>query len=342
MPEGVKVDQYTLKNKTGIEVTIITYGGRITSLKVPDRKGIYEDVVLGFDSLEGYKKENPYFGAIIGRFGNRIAKGKFSVDGEEYTLAQNNGENHLHGGEKGFDNVVWNAEEAGSNSNSLKLSHLSRDMEEGYPGNLKTTVIYTLTEDNCLEVQYEATTDKKTVINLTQHSYFNLSGDFSRKILDHEVEINADKYIPISETLIPTGEYHEVADTPFDFREAKKAGEDIEENNEQLKRAGGYDHCWILNNWEEGMHFAASALHPESGRFLEVYTTEPGMQFYSGNFLDGTLPRKGGEGTYEQRSGFCFETQHFPDSPNQEQFPSVALNPGERFFSKTTFRFSVK
>lgn len=268
--------------------------------------------------------------------------GKFSLDGEEYTLAQNDGENHLHGGEKGFDKVIWTVDEDASDSKTLVLSYVSEDMEEGYPGRLETTVTYTLTDDNSLEVDYEATTDKKTVVNLTQHAYFNLSGDFSESILDHEIVINADQYLPVSETLIPTGELREVANTPFDFKEAKEAGEEIEADNEQLQIAGGYDHNWVLNEQDSGMRFAASALHPETGRFMEVFTTEPGIQFYSGNFLDGTLPLQYGEGNYEKRSGFCFETQHYPDSPNQEHFPSVVLEPGDTYSSKTTFKFSVK
>ena len=297
-------------------------------------------MVLGFDSLEQYTKDNPFFGALIGRFGNRIANGKFALDGEEYTLAQNDGQNHLHGGEKGFDKVVWTVDDA--SANSLSLSYISEDMEEGYPGTLETTVVYTLTEDNALEVDYNATTDKKTVLNLTQHAYFNLSGDFSETILDHKIEINADEFLPVNETLIPTGELKDVAGTPFDFREAKTVEQHIEEKNEQLERGKGYDHCWVLNEQDSGMRFAASAYHEESGRMLEVHTNEPGIQFYSGNFLDGTLPQADGEGNYGHRSGFCLETQHYPDSPNQEGFPSVVLEPGETYTSKTSFKFSVK
>ncbi|GHA25756.1 aldose 1-epimerase [Salinimicrobium marinum] len=339
-PDGEEVEQYTLRNENGMEIKIITYGGRITSLTAPDAEGNFEDVVLGFDSLEQYTGENPFFGALIGRYGNRIANGKFSLDGEEYTLAQNDGENHLHGGEKGFDRVVWKVEEA--DNNTLKLSYISEDMEEGYPGRLETLVTYTLNDDNSLDVDYEATTDKKTVLNLTQHAYFNLSGDFSNTILDHEIKINADQYLPVTENLIPTGEMREVANTPFDFREPKEAGENIEADNDQLERAGGYDHNWVLNEQDSGMRFAASAYHKESGRLLEVHTTEPGIQFYSGNFLDGTLPLQYGDGNYEKRTGFCLETQHYPDSPNQEHFPSVVLEPGDTYSSKTTFIFSIK
>lgn len=339
-PDGEQVEQYTLRNENGMEVKIITYGGRITSLTAPDAEGNYEDVVLGFNSLDQYLEDNPFFGALIGRFGNRIANGKFSLDGEEYTLAQNDGQNHLHGGEKGFDKVIWSVEEAGPRM--LKLSYVSEDMEEGYPGKLETIVTYTLNDDNSLDVDYEATTDKKTVLNLTQHAYFNLSGDFSESILDHEIKINADQYLPVTENLIPTGELQDVENTPFDFREPKQVGEEIDASNEQLKRAGGYDHNWVLNEQDSAMRFAASAHHPESGRFMEVHTTEPGIQFYSGNFLDGTLPLQYGDGNYEKRSGFCLETQHYPDSPNQENFPSVVLEPGQTYTSKTSFKFSVK
>ena len=340
-PEGVQVEQFTLKNEQGMEVKIITYGGRITSLKVPDKAGNFEDVVLGFDNLDQYLKENPFFGALIGRYGNRIAQGKFSLDGEEYTLAQNNGENHLHGGEKGFDKVIWNVKES-SEPNTLVLSYISEHMEEGYPGRLETSVTYTLNEDNSLNVEYEATTDKKTVVNLTQHTYFNLSGEFSNTILDHKVQINADRFVPVSEDLIPTGELKSVAGTPFDFRGPKAIGEEINASHEQLERANGYDHTWVLNEKDSGIRFAASAVHPKSGRKLKVFTNEPGIQFYTGNFLDGTLPLQNGEGKYQRRSGFCFETQHYPDSPNQENFPSVVLEPGETYSSKTSFKFSVE
>lgn len=342
-PEGEKVDLFTLSNSNGMEVKIINYGGRIISLTSPDRLGNYENIVLGFDSLDQYVEENPYFGALIGRFANRIAEGEFYLDGQRFSLAKNNGENHLHGGEKGFDKVIWEAETKDS-LNSLELSYLSQDMEEGYPGNLKVKVIYTLNEDNTLDVVYEATTDKKTVINLTQHSYFNLSADFSKNILDHEIEINADHFLPVDGTLIPTGEIKEVQRTLFDFREPKPIGQDIDKilEEQQLERGEGYDHCWVLNNAGEGMRFAASAHHPSSGRLLEVFTDQPGIQLYTGNFLDGTLPIPGTNINYERRTGFCLETQHFPDSPNQENFPPVTLEPGENFTSKTTFKFSVK
>lgn len=340
--DNIPVDKYTLKNEKGMEISVITYGGIITSWTAPDKNGNYQDIALGYDSLEQYEKSSPFFGALIGRYGNRIAKGKFTLDGTEYQLATNDGQNHLHGGVKGFDKVVWTASESSTdNTASLVLTYLSKDMEEGYPGNLQTKVTYTLNNDNTLEVVYEATTDKKTIVNLTQHSYFNLSGDFSKTILDHEITINADKLVPVDATLIPTGELTDVSNTPFDFRQAKAIGKDIEAKDEQLKRGQGYDHCWVLNNQNEGMRFAASAYHPESGRLMEVSTDEPGIQLYTGNFLDGTLPSKQG-GTYGHRTGFCLETQHYPDSPNQKDFPSVVLNPGENYKTTTTFKFSVK
>lgn len=341
-PAGQKVDIYTLKNQKGMEVNIMTYGGIITSLKVPNKAGVSEEVVIGFNNLEQYTKDNPYFGALIGRFGNRIAKGKFTLDGKEYKLAANNGENALHGGPEGFHRVIWTAEEAkGGDNASLKLKYVSKDMEEGYPGNLTVFVTYTLNNDNSLDVLYEATTDKKTVVNLTQHSYFNLSSDFTKPILDHEITIDADKLVPVDANLIPTGELTDVTNTPFDFRKAKTVGAAIEAKDDQIKKGLGYDHCWVLNNQDKGERFAASAYDPTSGRLLEVFTDQPGIQFYSGNFLDGTLPMRNG-GTYAHRTGFCLETQHYPDAPNQKDFPSTVLSPGENYKTKTTFKFSVK
>ena len=340
--KGEKVDSYKLTNQKGMEVKIITYGGIISSLKVPNKAGKSEEVVIGFNSLDQYMKANPYFGALIGRYGNRIAKGKFTLDGKEYSLAINNEPNALHGGPEGFHRVVWTAEEAkGGDSASLKLKYVSKDMEEGYPGNLTVFVTYTLHNDNSLDVLYEATTDKKTVVNLTQHSYFNLSSDFSKPILDHEITIDADKLVPVAATLIPTGKLTDVTNTPFDFRKPKAIGAAIEAKDEQLKNGLGYDHCWVLNNQGKGERFAASAYQATSGRLLEVYTDQPGIQFYSGNFLDGTLPMRN-SGTYARRTGFCLETQHYPDSPNQKDFPTTVLNPGENYKTKTTFKFSVK
>ena len=340
--EGIDVIKYKLSNRQGMEISIINYGGIITSWTAKDKNGVYEDIVLGYNELSEYEKETPYFGAIIGRYGNRIAKGKFSIDGKEYTLAVNNGENHLHGGMKGFDKVVWDAETRSTDSSaSLILTYLSKDMEEGYPGNLEVEVIYTLNNEDELSVIYKATTDKATVINLTQHSYFNLSANFNNTILNHELILNSDSYLPVDKTLIPTGEFRDVTNTPFDFRTPKTIGQQINEEDLQLKNGFGYDHCWVLNEQDKGVRFVASAFEPQSRRYLEVFSDEPGIQFYSGNFLDGTLPRKN-IGSYEFRSGFCLETQHFPDSPNHKNFPSVILRPEEEYNSQTIFKLSVK
>lgn len=340
--EGIDVDKYILSNQQGMEISIINYGGIITSWSAKDKNGIYEDIVLGYNELSEYEKESPYFGAIIGRYGNRIAKGKFSIEGKEYTLAVNNGENHLHGGMKGFDKVVWNAETRLTDSSvSLILTYLSKDMEEGYPGNLEVEVAYTLNNEDELSVTYKATTDKTTVINLTQHSYFNLSANFNNTILNHELILNSDSFLPVDNTLIPTGEFRDVTNTPFDFRTSKTIGQQIDEEDPQLKNGLGYDHCWVLNEQDKGVRFVASAFEPQSRRFLEIFSDEPGIQFYSGNFLDGTLPSKN-NGSYQFRSGFCLETQHFPDSPNQKNFPSVILRPGEEYTSHTIFKLSVK
>ena len=340
--DGAIVDQYTLKNSNGMEVSIISYGGIITSWKAKDRNGNYRDIVLGFNNLSDYETSSPYFGALIGRYGNRIRKGKFSLDGVEYNLAVNNGENHLHGGLKGFDKVIWDVEEeVNDKSVSLILRYTSSDMEEGYPGNLDVKVTYTLTNDDELRVRYEAETDKKTIINLTQHSYFNLSAGLSRDILSHEITINSDSYLPVDQTLIPTGELRDVGGTPFDFRESKSIGDDINNDNKQLTFGNGYDHCWVLKDQNQGVRFVASAYEEKSGRLLEVFSDQPGLQFYSGNFLDGSLNSKG-DGFYNFRTGFCLETQHYPNSPNEINFPSTLLKPGERYLSETIFRFSVK
>ena len=340
--EGLEVDEYLLSNQQGMEISIINYGGIITSWTAKDRNGDYKDIVLGYDSLSDYEKDSPYFGAIIGRYGNRIAQGKFTIEGAEYTLAVNNGVNHLHGGLKGFDKVVWEAKtEMTASSASLILTYLSEDMEEGYPGNLEVEVIYALNNNDELSVSYKAKTDKSTVVNLTQHSYFNLSADFSNTVLDHELVLKADAFLPVDTTLIPTGEFRDVTNTPFDFRLPKTIGKQIDDDDAQLKNGLGYDHCWVLSNQEEGIRFVASAFEPKSGRYLEVFSDEPGIQFYSGNFLDGTLPSKN-NGSYEFRSGFCLETQHFPDSPNQKNFPSVILRPEEEYTSQTIFKLSVK
>ena len=339
--DGTGVDQFILSNNKGMEVRIITYGGIITSWTAPDKNGGYKDIVLGYNTLAEYEAETPYFGALIGRYGNRIAKGKFSLDNQEYTLAVNNGVNHLHGGLKGFDKVIWDAKTIVSDSTvSLELSYLSKDMEEGYPGNLETKVTYTLNNKDELSVNYEATTDKPTIVNLTQHSYFNLTADFNQDILGHELVINADSFLPVDYTLVPTGELRDVSGTPFDFRTLKAIGTHIDNENIQLKNGLGYDHCWALNDQDTGVRFVASAYEPVSGRLLEVFSDEPGIQFYSGNFLDGTLPSKN-NGVYQHRTGFCLETQHYPDSPNQKNFPSVRLNQGEKYNSKTVFRLSA-
>ena len=340
--DGNEVHQYILKNKKGMEISVINYGGIITSWKAKDRDGIYQDIVLGFDNIYDYETKNPYFGALIGRYGNRIAKGKFIIDDKNYNLATNNDVNHLHGGFKGFDKVLWDVDEIlGDSSASLVLKYMSSDMEEGYPGNLNVKVIYTLNNNDELSVIYEADTDKTTIVNLTQHSYFNLSGDFNQDISNHDLKINADSFLPVDSTLIPTGEIRDVIETPFDFLQPKKVGRDIEINNEQLNFGNGYDHCWVLNNYGDGVRFVASAYDDSSGRLLEVYSDQPGIQFYSGNFLDGSLKSKY-EGNYDFRSGFCLETQNFPNSPNENSFPSPLLKPGEKYLSETIFRFSIK
>ncbi len=331
---GDSIDCYTLKNVNGVEVSIINYGGIITSIKAPNKKGVFENIVLGYDSLAQYIETSPYFGAIVGRYGNRIANGQFSLDGKEYSLAKNNGPNSLHGGLKGFDKVVWNAATiSNDDSVSLVLSYLSKDMEEGFPGNLETTVTYTLNSDNKLDIVYEATTDKKTIVNLTNHSYFNLSGSIDKNILDHQLQIDADSLVPVDEFMIPTGDLAMVENTPFDFRMFKAIGDDIDANNEQLKLGSGYDHCWVLNNQNEGFRLIATVYHETSGRELEVFSDEPGVQLYTGNHL---------EGLHEKRTGFCLETQHYPDSPNQLNFPSVVLNPNAKYTSKTSYKFSVR
>ncbi|MCB0475093.1 MAG: galactose mutarotase, partial [Flavobacteriaceae bacterium] len=331
---------YTLKNQTGMQVEVTNYGGIITRLSVPDKNGQSADVVLGFDNLQDYQNDHPYFGAIIGRYGNRIAKGKFTLDGQEYTLAANNGPNTLHGGPTGFHKHLWQATEIHREGyTGLELSRLSQDMEEGYPGNLNVTVTYSLTEDNLFDVEYSAFTDKKTVINLTQHAYFNLSGDFKNTIHDHEVQILADHYLPMNEESIPIGKMEPVDDSPFDFRRGKRVCMHIDDDHQQLKLGNGYDHCWVLNGNHGDFRKVAEAWQSGSGRRMEVFSTEPGIQLYTGNYLN---EKEHGKIKFGRRSGFCFETQHFPDSPNQPGFPSVVLHPGEQYYSKTAFKFSVK
>ena len=338
------IQLFSFVNKQGMEIKVTNYGAIITVIKVPDKNGTLADITLGYNSVKDYINalEKPYFGAVVGRYGNRIAGGTFSINGEEFTLPTNNGPNSLHGGYFGFDKVVWDAEPVGDNG--LKLTYTARDTEQGYPGNLTAVVTYTLTDDNEIVVEYSATTDKPTPVNLTQHAYFNLKGEGEGTILDHQLTINADRYTPVDETLIPTGELAAVEGTPFDFREAKPIGRDIEQDDQQLTFGGGYDHNWVLNREDasgETLEMAAVLYEPSSGRRMEVLTTEPGLQFYCGNFLNGVLKGKSGK-PYEYRGALCLETQHFPDSPNQPNFPSTILRPGDTLKSKTVFRFSTK
>lgn len=339
-PDGKSVQLYTLTNAAGMTVQITNYGGIVTSLSVPERSGASADVVLGYDRLEQYVKLNPFFGAIIGRYGNRIARGKFTLNGETYTLAVNNDVNHLHGGVKGFDKVVWDAKTAQTEQAvSLKLVYLSADGEESYPGNLLVQVTYSLTNDNELQISYQATTDKPTVCNLTNHTYFNLKDGGASPITDHLVQIDADRYTPVDATLIPTGELAAVDGTPFDFRQAKAVGASINDDHEQMKNGGGYDHNFVLNGEMGTLRLAATVSEPTTGRTMQVYTTEPGVQFYTGNFLDGSITGKKGV-VYQKRSGLCLETQHFPNSPNQPSFPTTTLNPGEQYKTMTVYKFS--
>ena len=339
--DGQNVDIYTLTNRRGSEVKITNYGGIVTSLKVADRKGKRDDIVLGFDNLDAYLKGGPYFGAIIGRYGNRIAKGRFTLNGHQYTLAVNNGENHLHGGIKGFDKVVWAARPLRvPNGAALRLTYLSKDGEEGYPGNLSVRVIYTLTNADELKIEYWATTDKDTVVNLTSHSYFNLAGQGNGDILNHQLLINARRFTPTDAGSIPTGELKSIKGTPFDFTSAFRIGDRINDDDQQLKFARGYDHNFVLNGRMGTLRQAAVVYEPTSGRLMEVWTTEPGVQFYTGNFLDGTLTGKDGK-VYQQRYGFCLETQHFPDSPNQPAFPTTVLRRGRQYHTITIHKFKT-
>ena len=342
--DGKPIYLYTLTNANGMEVRAMSLGATIVSLRARDRAGVSDDVVLGFDAIEGYLADEPYFGAIVGRYGNRIAKGRFTLDGKTYRLATNNGPNHLHGGVKGFDKVVWDAAPFDRDGQSgIVFTHTSPDGDEGYPGTLSVTVTYTLTPANELLVDYEATTDKATPVNLTQHSYFNLAGAGSGDILGHQLTIDADRYTPVDATLIPTGALAPVDGTPFDFRRPAAIGARIDADDPQIHNGSGYDHNWVLTAPPAGapaLRHAARVEDPKSGRTLDVSTTEPGVQFYTGNFLDGTLTGKSGH-VYKRRAGLCLETQHFPDSPNQPNFPSTILHPSERYQSKTVFAFGV-
>lgn len=335
---------YTLKNDKGMVVKVTNYGAIITSIVVPDRDGQMADVALGYNDVKGYINavDKPYFGAIVGRYGNRIANGEFTLGGETYSLLKNNGDNHLHGGAIGFDKVVWDAN-YDQGKNQITLSYLAKDKEEGYPGNLKLSVTYTLTNENSIVVDYHATTDKPTPVNVTQHTYFNLKGEGEGTILDHELMLNAKTYTPVDKGLIPTGELPSVSGTPFDFTTSKAIGRDIAQQHEQLTFGLGFDHNWVLDKGgkEDSLTLAAQVHEPTSGRVMEIYTTEPGIQFYCGNFLDGRLKGKSGK-PYVHRGGFCLETQHFPDSPNQPSFPSTILKPGQQLKSQTVFKFSSR
>ncbi len=328
-----------LSNTNGLTATLTPYGGKVISLWIPDRNGNLGDVVLGYDSASEYPAGNPYFGALIGRYGNRIGKGQFSIDGTAYQLATNNGANALHGGDGGFHNVMWTVKEA--TTNSVTLAYTSKDGEEGYPGTLQAKVTYTITDSSELIIDYEATTDKTTIVNLTHHSFFNLAGEGVNDILNHELQILADAFTPVDEGLIPTGELKSVAGTPFDFNKPTAIGARIDQDDIQLKYGKGYDHNWVLRRTGEGLSLAAVVSEPTSGRVMEVWTTEPGLQFYSGNFLDGTDAGKNGN-KYPFRSAFCLEAQHFPDSPNKPEFPSTLLRPGQIYTQKTVYRFLTK
>ncbi len=347
-PEGQPVEIFTLRNGQGAEARIMTYGGIVQSLSVPDKNGKFADVVLGFNTLDGYVnptylKGCPYFGALIGRYGNRIGAGKFTLEGQAYTLAGNNNGNSLHGGLKGFDKVVWTVEEAevGKHGPELELTYLSKDGEEGFPGNLKVKAVYTLTEDNALKLQFSATTDKPTIVNLTQHSYFNLAGEGQGDILGHLVYLNADKTTPVDAGLITTGEFADVTGTPFDFRKPTAIGARIKDPNPVLQYGPGYDHNWVINKPLGAYGLQARVVEPNSGRVLEVWSDEPGLQFYAGNFLDGTLTGKAGV-AYQVHTGFAMEPQHYPDSPNKSNFPSVELKPGQKYHNTIVYKFSAE
>ena len=340
--DGQNVDLYTLTNANGLVTKITNYGGTVTELWVPDRDGKLDDIVLGFDNVSDYEEKSPYFGSLIGRFGNRIGNATFTLDGTEYQLPANDGQNTLHAGVKGFDKVVWDATPTMTdNGPALKLHYLSKDMEEGFPGNLDVTVTYTLTNKNELVIDYEATTDKPTVCNLTNHNYYNLAGQGSGDILGHRLMIKADAYTPVDKGLIPTGRIAPVKGTPMDFTKPAAIGARINKNTKQLTYGSGYDHNWVLNKTGSKLSLAARVYEPTTGRIMKIYTNEPGIQFYAGNFLDGTITGKEGK-VYQHRYAFCLETQHFPDSPNKPEFPSTTLRPGEVYKTKTVHKFSAK
>jgi aldose 1-epimerase len=339
-PDGQSVDIYTLRNKNGVEAQITNYGGIVVSLKTPDKSGHFDDIVLGYDNLDSYIKRNPYFGSLVGRYGNRIAGGKFSLNGKTYMLATNNGHNHLHGGLKGFDKVVWTDKtDESPDGPALHLGYLSKDGEEGFPGNLSVTATYTLTQDNALRLDFNATTDQTTICNLTHHSYFNFHS--GPDVLDYIVQIHAEKFTPINAAMIPTGELHPVAGTPFDFRKPTPIGARINSQDEQIQFAKGYDHNWVFDKPPGQLAHVAGVWDKASGRRMEVFTTEPGMQFYAGNFLDGTIIGKG-QRAYHHRHAFCMEPQHFPDSPNHPHFPSVELKPGQVYKNTIIYKFSTE
>lgn len=334
--DGVEVEKFVCTNANGLKLSMITYGAIVVSVETPDRDGKLANINLGFDSLAPYLERHPYFGSTVGRYCNRIAKGKFTLDGQTYTLATNNGPNHLHGGENGFDRRVWDAKPIErEDAVGVHFSYTSKDGEEGYPGNLKVEAIYTLNNDNALTVEFKATTDKATPVNLTNHNYWNLGGAGSGKIYDHQLTLSSDHYLAVDETLIPTGELLKVADTPFDFRKAKALGQDLKKIEADPV---GYDHCFVLRGQDGKLAHAATVHDPQSGRVMEIHTTQPGIQLYSGNFLDGSA----GGGGHNQHEAFCLETQHFPDSPNQAKFPSTILRPGETYHQKTVHKFSTK
>ncbi len=339
-PNGKPAELFTLKNENGMTVNISNYGGIITHINVPDRDGNFGDVVLGYDSIEGYLKASPYFGAIVGRYGNRIARGRFSLDGKVYKLAINNNGNHLHGGLIGFDKMLWDAEPIDGDEPTLKLSYVSKDNEEGYPGNLTVTVTYTLTKNNAIKIDYKAFTDKPTVVNLTNHTYFNFS-DMKNDILNHEVMLKASRFLPVDNTLIPTGELKSVMGTSFDFTKQTAIGARIDDaTDQQIKFGGGYDHCFVFDKSGKELALVASVVENTTGRKMDVLTTEPAVQFYTGNFLNGSITGKR-DVKYTKRVAFCLETQHYPDSPNKPTFPSTVLRPNEEFNSTTIYQFSV-